>query len=140
MTAAEPCLSPTGLALLPLVYAAKGLCLLRDRRTAPSTPRHRRCSRGLRPLHPERGKPLQLLRAQPARRARTLDSHTPSRTDVPSGNSSDQDRATTTVPSRSAYWASATRPRSNAPARAPPARRGRAFTATASTAVRSHRC
>lgn len=55
----------------------------------------------------------------PARRARTLDNHTPSRTDVPSGNSSDQDRPTTTVPSRSAYWASATRPRSNAPARPP---------------------
>ncbi|MEV5857326.1 hypothetical protein [Streptomyces anulatus] len=38
MTAAEPCLSPTGLALLPLVYAAKGLCLLRDRRTAACPP------------------------------------------------------------------------------------------------------
>ncbi|MEU1127508.1 hypothetical protein ABZ371_28940 [Streptomyces sp. NPDC005899] len=58
-----------------------------------------------------------------ARRLFTFDSHTPSRTDVPSGDSSDHARGTTSVFSRSTYWASAATPRSNAPARAPPAAR-----------------
>ncbi|MFD8959120.1 hypothetical protein ACFV0W_19770, partial [Streptomyces anulatus] len=69
MTAAESWiwLSLTGFMLLALVYAAKGLRLLRARRTPACPPPHRRRSRRLhlRPFQPERGQPLQLFLAQP---------------------------------------------------------------------------